>query len=473
MKSFISLLLVLTACLGCKSSDNTNFAPLYQSIKSNESVHKRGLGPIYEDTQTPGHTRFAIRPLYSNEYLAEGDKEAHDYLWPLAYSRRLKEATSARYLLYCKSNHDIHDPKSGERDWLFPLWFQGQSYQGNKYKALFPIHGKIHDFLSYDTVGFTLFPFYVTFDKMDTHSYSYLWPFHSNSKKADGSAHAFRILPFYANSVKHESHKSRSIIWPFYHDGYSLNQKKPAEWYFFFPFYGRYSSPDAEKTTFLWPFFSSYKSKNKNTLNAPWPFHTKGKSEERSGPVSKLYFWPFYLENKTPETKRQIWLWPFICQFEQTRPKDSQKLNWFLPFYWNYRYYKEAKLKDQHIRFWPFYSYSKRNGHTLHKILDIWPQRDHPTIERNFSPLWHLYTSYHDEQKSRHDFLWGLYQQEKYLKIERSRSSLFPFYEFDSVAPEKKSDWNIFKGLIGRETRKNGNKAWRLLWIFSWANSQP
>ena len=471
MTRLLPTVLLLAFCLGCSSQRDINYAPLYQSIPTKEKQHQRGLGPIYENTTSPDHSRFAIRPLYSNEKLSEGDKEAHDYLWPLAYSRRNAEALKSRYLLYIHSNHDRNDPKSARRNWLFPLWFQGLNYEGDSYKALFPIHGKIHNFISYDTVGFTLFPFYVTFDKMGTHSYSYLWPFHSNSKKADGSAHAFRILPFYAISVKHDSHKSRSILWPFYHDGKSLNPKKPAKWYFYFPFYGRYKSDDAEKTTVLWPFFSSYKSKSKNTLNAPWPFHTKGLSEERNGPISKKYFWPFYLENKTPETKKQMWLWPFICRFQQKRKNDSQNLNWALPFYWNYKYYKKGKLDDQHIRIWPFYSYSERDGHTLHKILDIWPQRDHPTIERNFSPLWHLFTSYKDNEKSRHDLLWGLYQHENYIQSERTKTSLFPLYEYDSLEDNQTSDWNLFKGLIGRETKANGTKAWRALWFISWKSN--
>ena len=450
--SILILLVISTAC------QNVNFAPFYES-KNKESVSAtRALGPFYERIQKGvDYERHAFRPIWSYEKV--GDKVAEDFFWPLAMSRRHKDYYQSNFLLLFYNNADLKNPDSEYLLWAFPFWYQGRDRLQQDYFGLFPFWGEVRDAIGYDSLEFKFFPFYLRCVKGEQISQSYLWPFYATMTSP--REESFRILPFYGSKVKKDSHKSHFVMWPFWHEGESLNPKKPGNWYLFFPFYGKYSYDDVQKTTVLWPFFSWSSSDNAQAKSAPWPFYAT--RETKDGLEEKFTAWPFYSRYKAPNKLTKQYLWPIGTYSHFGDEKTYDENHWWLPFYWSSKKVKEGKTLEDYQRFWPLASFSQQGSQKSLNILSLWPQKTVPTIERNWQAIWELYRYYQNETITSHDFLWGLSQYRSDKKVDSSKFSIFPFYE--QTRQQKDTSWAILKGLIGHQKINEKEEQYQLLWF--------
>ena len=194
-------------------------------------------------------------------------------------------------------------------------------------------------------------------------------------------------------------------MWPFWHQGESLKEDKPGEWFFFFPFYGKYKYGDAEKTTVLWPFFSWSSSEKDKAQNAPWPFYTT--RETKDGKEEKFTAWPFYTRFKGPNRITKQYLWPIGTYSYIGDEKTYEERSWWLPLYWSSKIVKDGNVLEDYQRYWPFASIAKHGERESIRVLSLWPQRRIPSIERNWEAIWEVYRYYKDSRKTSHDLLWG------------------------------------------------------------------
>ena len=114
--------------------------------------------------------------------------------------------------------------------------------------------------------------------------------------------------------------------------------------------------------------------------------------------------------------------------------------------YWSFSLTHANGEWSRYRRFWPFCSIeTKSDGSLRVRALDIWPQRFAEPVDRNWSPLWTVFSRYREAQRERVDVLWGMYQFVRDHNV--CRRSLFPFFEYsrDLVSGQKKL--SLFLGL--------------------------
>ena len=444
--------------------EGINAAPIWEHRDRNGApVYRRGLGPIYEDVRLPdGRRRVALRPLWSYEDMGRG-REAQDYLWPLGMWRRNLENEWRWYgLLWFTSDPVPGAGRSGTARWLMPIWFQGQYHSGGNYYGLFPVWGHIGDILGYDDIDFKLFPLRMTSRRAGAVTSSWLWPIFSSTESPKEQAR--RVFPFWLHSVRPGEREQTSILWPFWHSGHSLDPKKPGEWYFFFPFYGRSSLPEQDSETWLWPFFADTEGEKHDRSAMPWPFNVTEESRGKNETVNTQWYWPFWMKTDSPSYHRRALLWP-ICQWEDAQRKGGIQDSrfWLMPFWWSF----DTKDKNganiaSYWQFWPLASQDSRGPASETKILTLWPFRGDTAVQRNWAPLWTLWYSYQSPEKKRSDFLWGIYQHEEEVKSGRHATRIFPLISWGGETAEG-GDHSILLGLWAKEGRTR-----RLFWGITW-----
>jgi len=458
MKSGVFLGLLVFVVASCSTVD---YAPLYESKESEGVTAKRGLGPIYEDVRFPnGHVRQAVRPFWS--YEKSGERVAEDFFWPLAMSRREKDYYKSHFLLLFYHNENLKNDKSAWMFWALPFWYEGRSRDGQDYKALLPFWGDVRDAMGYDLLRFRFFPFYLYTKKNNLESNGYLWPFISETH-GDG-LNKYRVFPFYGKLVKEGSHQNSFIMWPFWHEGQSLNPKKPGDWFLAWPFYGHYKYQDEEKYTVMWPFISWSTSDKETKKNAPWPFYTKRLTKD--GKEESLSVWPFYARTTAPNKIYKSVMWPIATYSRLGDDKTYTENSWCLPFYWSSKKVDKGQEFEDYQRYWPLLSVDKAGGAKSVKFLSLWPQRHMPSIERNWEAGWELYRYFDNADITSHDVLWGMGKYRVNHKKDKSEFSFFPL--FDKERDKENTSWSFLKGLIGRSELSKKDVKYRFLWLFSW-----
>lgn len=453
----ILIVLLPVILFSCK---NVDLAPIYENKTTEKGHAVRALGPIYENIKlSNGHERKALRPIWSFEKLE--DRVAEDFLWPLTMSRLDNDYYRSNFLLFFYHNMDVKDEDSDYLFWFFPLWFQGTDREKQDYYGLFPIWGSVHDAFGYDRISFRFFPLNLQTKKNEIYTNAWLWPIYSET--TGPKIRQWRLWPFYGESFEKEKVESSFILWPFWHEGKSLVPGKKGEWFFFFPFYGKYQYEDEEKTTVLWPFFSWSKSSKDESIHAPWPFYTE--RETKDGKEERFTAWPFYTRTIAPNKITKQYAWPIGTYSRIGDDKNFEERSWWLPLYWSSKIVKNGEVKEDYTRFWPFYSETVSGDRKSVSVLSIWPQRHMPAIERNWQTLWEPYRYYKDNDKTSHDILWGLSKYKVDKKEKSCHFSVFPFYE--RKCSEEGSGWKVLKGLIGRRDLDEEKAEFKLFWFIN------
>ena len=406
-----------------------NLWPLYDERDDPvDRMHvQSGLGPFLEFARSPDDAvrEFSLRPLFRWRQDRLARRLEWEVLYPLmSYSRDEAdwEFQFLQVLNYREEGYQAH-AREGRLD-LFPLYLSGRTESGETYRAVLPFGGRALDRLGQDELEFVLFPAYVRMVKRGVETRYFPWPFISVTRGEKQSA--FRIIPLYGEEVKEGVSEKRFVLWPlFFHQRTGLDEDNPEETLALLPFYASQRSKTRESTTVLWPFFNYTVDRERQyeQWELPWPLVQIARGEGRT--IHR--FLPFF------SVEERVLRNEFLL-----RELKSSDLALLFPLYIRNREEIPGSVKVRHRILWYLYSDTReegRDGST--RRVDAWPffryTRDregavefqalalleafmpgNERIERNYSPLWALYTyrrsARGDEVRS---LLWNLVRHER------------------------------------------------------------
>ncbi|HEY5621243.1 MAG TPA: hypothetical protein VIR77_01445 [Pontiella sp.] len=399
--------------------------------------------PLYANqVDTNGAAFYAWRPFFSSS--VDGERWRQDYLWPLYTRKGFKDEQYGRLLFFGFSN-DFSAQDERHRTWLLPVYFQGTSADGHRYLALFPLGGTIHEFLGRDSVRFVLFPLYVRSRINEVDTTSVLWPILSHS--TGDKVSRFRIWPLYGQSSLAGEFEKKFILWPIYNSVEYTNQRNPGGGFILFPLFGRITTAQAENYWLLPPFFRYADSEKQKTIHAPWPF-----IQLADGEKYKRIFWPLYGHKQVGTESRSYYLWPLVWKNDIRYTGYDKHRRHLVPLF-SYEAniashttidHAEGDVLERYWKLWPLMSWERQGDQSRFRLLEPWPLRDTPGIERNWAPWWTLYQRIGTGETTGHHWLWGLYRHIR--------------------APDH-HEWSLLKGFAGYKNTENCRR-FRLLFIW-------
>lgn len=488
---FLKLLPVLAfvaLSVGCTTPWATgryDFGPLAcRDVAPDGSQRFRALGPVIErQTSASGSSFTAVRPFYSRVNDPANNRLLQEYLWPVGMRKDLGDEIESRYLLLFYHDFDTTKSDSRYRFLIFPVVFAGRDINGNGYFGIFPIGGKVNEFLSMDEISFVLFPLYMHSKVREVNTYDFLWPLISSS--SGGSVDKFRVLPLYGRAVKGDEWVKETILWPIWTSArYNYPDDKGSS-FVLFPLFG-HSKLDSQETWMLVPPFLRWSKSTKATqVMCPWPF-----VQYDSGARDRLYLWPLWGSKQEGAIDTSFYLWP-MGRYE-TIDRGREQLNWsmFFPFWFNEVRTiakpqaaavsgkppvapvdaapdaaggPEVDVTGRYFKLWPLFSCRSEDAESKFQIADLWPGKQLTPLERNWAPYWSLYTQVNGSAGSEQEFLWGMYRNQS--NASGSHLSVFPLFSMDTFKGARAgSGWDVFCGLFGYR-REGLQKTYRLLYF--------
>ncbi len=440
---------------GCLASDRRDLF---------DRAQFRALGPLVEWTRDGVPTLTGVRPFFTYEEDGRGRDEL-DVLWPLASFRQWDRMSDWRILVAFGHDDDQTDPLSRYRAWILPFAFWGRDAKGQRYGALFPLGGSIHEFCGRD-VSFVLFPLYShsTLDDIDTHNF--LYPFVSWTTAKD--TRKFRIFPFYGHSVKTGVWDKRFILWPFWTSSRFERPGARGGGFVLFPIYGHLKMENQESWMVVPPFIRWSKSAKGREGYYVWPF-----VQTASGEKDKVQVWPLFGYQRTKEESSRYFLWPIVYSRHDARPAGDANTFRVFPVYYGYKQTvtnaAAGMLPARAACVWPLFDYNREGDHARLRVLGLWPSRNTLPIERNLAPLWTLYRFERTPLGREHELLWGLAHWERSAAGVRS-ASVFPVVSWaGDGAADTFRKWVFLKGLLGYERTGKGHR-YRALYLLSWGD---
>jgi len=402
--------------------------------------------PFFEQATAPNGTEFlAVRPFYSRSVEPAHERARSDFLWPLYTRKSFKDEQYSRFLFFGFSN-DFSSADERHRRWVLPFYFQGVDAQGDGYFALFPFGGTIHEFLGRDEITFALFPLYVKTRINEVNTTTVLWPIFSKSKgdKVD----RLRVWPLYGRAELKGTFRKKFVLWPIYHSVEYTNERNPGGGFIVVPIYGHIKTQRASNYWLAAPFIRYSTSDEQWIVHAPWPF-----IQLAGGKMYKRIFWPIYGKKKFGTLTRQYWLWPLFWnnQAEYTHHIEHRKV--VAPIFVTESEvvtkptmgYEVGDVAARYWKLWPLMSWERKQDQSRFRLLELWPMRHTPGIERNWAPYWTLYKRETAAGATGHHLLWGLYRQAK---------------------SEDAFEWSLLKGLAGyRKTADSRRYRFLFMWF--------
>ncbi len=510
-------LAVMCAEGAAHGAEMTDYAPLAEAAGATAPVESwqepmapppvsglnwRALGPFFESRSTPdGERAFRalLRPVYSDFYSRSGTTSGRDILWPIGFTRNRPDSEFQFFFpfLHTKPHHGA-DGMASDRWWLMPVVFYGHDNQARPYFGLFPLGGRISNFFGFDHVNFFLFPLYVGSHKSTFDAHTVLWPVFSRTKGE--CVDKFRVWPFYGQALfygrspdteaKWLQDERRFYLWPFVHTSH-IHPRPGAPYtmgldaWFVLPFCGSGKQTDAsgrvvqKSWTVLWPFFSgdtcTLAGREKSRTYCPWPFIRLSRETTPEGTETHTNYWPFYGRTDRPACGTAYVMWPFWWTGSaKTSAAVERKWSALAPFWWSSELCrkdeaapeKPAVLEQNFKQLWPVWSFQREQDKSRLAVLALWPRRAPDGVNRNYAPLWTLYSRETQGAEIRHEALWGWWKL-AYNAPQPMRWSLAPFAEYHRE--DANGGWylSIGKGLLAWG-RADGEKKCRALWFFKW-----
>lgn len=389
------------------------------------------LGPFFESARDDaGNSMVAVRPFFSREAssLTNGveRRSENDILWPLGITSARDDHYYWRALFFFGTGveDDPTSPEDPYRFRLYPFIFTGRSQDGGEYGAFFPFGGRIRDLIVLGDVKFFLFPIYASGRVQGAEMTTFLWPFYltRHGKNVD----QFRLWPFYGESERRglrSTRRGRFIAWPFWSETESFGQVSGSG-FILFPIFGhakyeRERRGTEESWTVLPPLFTYGRGDDGyRRLHAPWPFIRFVDADR----VHERHYWPFYGSTlrtfdaargkREASFKNDYWLWPLFRRKQGVVDGiTNSTVHAPVPFYFHRETSSTNTLhstRKSYTRVWPLFSH--RNGPQGTQVrfpeLSLWSGSEQ--IERNWAPLWSLYT-YREKPSGAYcnDLLWG------------------------------------------------------------------
>ena len=442
----------------------------------------RLLGPLVEMQSGPSGRRFfAVRPFYSRT--AAPERTLHDVLWPVAQAKTFLGEEFVRVLTFFHQEFD-DPPPSRFRSLLLPLWFYGQDEHARRYMAIFPVGGRIEDFLGQDSLAFVLFPLYSSMQVKDVRSHAVLWPLVSWGHGP--GVERFRVFPFYGRSRREDQWEKRFVLWPVWN---SVRYEYPDEkggGFILFPLFGHVETGRQETWMLLPPLIRWSGGDDYREILAPWPF-----VQYRRGPDEhKFYLWPLWGTKSRDESREQSFaLWPLVWWMRAYEADQTQRSFYALPFFYSRSRRpnpavatdaptgrRDSRAKPgassatadaepeatyRYWKVWPLVSYRRQRDASEFRAPALWPLERTPAIERNLAPLWTLYRQTRNGRAFERECLWGLYRRQRRADG-RTHTSVFPLFSSTSCTHETR--WSVLGGLFGYR-RERLQKRVRLLYF--------
>jgi len=429
------------------------------------------LGPLFEyGGDADGQRLIAVRPLYSRYDDPENERSRREILWPLHYDKTFRNEAGGRTLLAFWHDFDTGDKQSRYRFWIIPFYFQGRDAEGDAYWALFPVGGRIHEFLGQDEIAFWLFPLYLRHRVNEVETRAWLWPIYSRTEGK--GIYRFRVFPIYGQSKHRDKYSKKFILWPFWTSAQYYYPGSSGYGYVLFPLYGRIKLDDQKSWSVFPPFFRYSRGDRVTWILAPWPL-----VQIRTGEVNQRYLWPLYGQKQMRGVNSRFFLWPLIFDEQVDRGEAIARRSYILPFYYadvhrNRPIHagEEGAVTHRYHKIWPLYSYLRDGDQVRVRSLDLWPLKNTPSVERNWSPLWTIFSHVAAGENTDTEVLWGLYRRHTRGASE-AYTSLFPFVEWGREERTRRRHWSLLKGLIGVE-RRDQVKHYRLLYVLKWQTGQ-
>jgi hypothetical protein len=470
----LAAIALVAALSGCASvpGRRVDAGPLYSTGKDvHGTATAQAVGPLVErQASDDGMTFKAVRPFWSRVTDPGNERAVSDFLWPLGMNKTYRGERDWRFFPAFGHDFDVDQPRSRHRWTVFPLLFGGRSLHGDPYFAIFPLGGTLCEFLGRDRIVFVLFPLY-GYTKMDeTRSHSVLWPVFSRTVGPD--IYRWRAWPFYGYSYNQDRWTKRFVMWPFWTSVEYHFPDQQGGGYILFPIYGRLDVGDRHSRMLLPPFFKyEWAGDRHRAWNAPWPF-----LQYSRGSVDKFYLWPFYGRKALAHERQWFALWPLVSARRSELPKKTVNHFRALPLV----YYESAfdrqpagavddtgsvrkkEALSRYFKLWPLFSYRREADHSLLRALALWPLKHTPGIERNWAPLWSLYTRERAGDARESELLWGLYRQRR--TASQHDVSVFPLLQTRRDDLRESASWSILYGLFGIE-RQGPRRTWRFLYF--------
>lgn len=434
-------------------------------------------GPVYESRRSEAGVSFrAVRPFYSVLDKEANDRRLQEYLWPLGMVKDFQGEKYWRFLLAYGNDFDNTEAGSRYRFIILPVVFAGRDKNEQGYFAVFPLGGRINEFLGRDSMSFVLFPLYGRSRINDVKSHAVLWPFIAWGSGKNMSK--FRVFPFYGESERRGRWAKRFVMWPIWTSVRYDYPDTPGGGFMFFPFYGHVQAgDDSESWMLIPPLFRLSRSSDHLEFNAPWPI-----IQYASGEHEKMYFWPVWGRKAIGPVRSWFCIWPIVSGETVERESYTSKRFLLLPFVQHETRTDTAgaALEEsdapsagprsadyRYLKLWPFLDYRRRDGNSRFGMLSLWPFKNADSIERNYSPFWTLYSHLSTGDEREDKLLWGLFRWRRSDGGDRDLT-LFPlFSERKKCEHEESREWRFLLGLAGYR-REGLLKTYRLFYFIKW-----
>ncbi|MFB3816952.1 MAG: hypothetical protein ACE147_04745 [Candidatus Methylomirabilales bacterium] len=434
---------------------------------------RSSLGPLFElerDLDEPVQS-YGLRPLFYRleDARHDTDQAETDVLYPVFTYRRSDRDWQWQFLLLLNGRSEGPPAERERRFDLFPFYFSGTTEAGESYRAVLPFGGTAVDRLGQDRLTFVLFPLYARFLKGQTETTYTPWPLISRVR---GEREGFRIVPFYGAVRQPGVSETRFVLWPLYlSQRAGLNTDNPEETLALLPFYVRQRAPRRDSTTVLWPFFTHTHDRERGyeQWDAPWPLvqvaRGEGKRVTRVLPLFSVEERRLRNEFLLRElTSRQlILLFPLYIRTQDDVPGTRTVRDRVL--WWLYSDTRQTGQDGEARRLdaWPLFRYERdREGAVRFQALALLEPLlpGNEWIERNYSPLWSLYTFRRSPAGAEvHSFLWNLVRHEE-TPAGRSIEVLGPVVRYREA--ESAAVLSLFGGLVEYQVTR-GVRSVRLL----------
>lgn len=449
----------LAARTGAALPDHTGFdaGPIATRDRSVGGFTRlRVAGPLFERAEhANGAALHAVRPFYSAAEPPNGDVHG-EVLWPLAGFDRIGDTANWRVLTAFGMDADVNDPQSQERLWVLPFYLGGQTADGESYRALFPLGGRVADVIGRDEIRFVLWPLYTYSRVNDVETRDVLWPVVSWTR---GEGHRrTRVWPFWGEAERAGDYHKRFVMWPFWTQ--VRYEDPPGGGWMLWPLYGHTALEGQATHMFLPPLFRYSFAHDMTLIHSPWPLVQYASGRD----LEKLYLWPLWGRKRIEHLESGFFAWPVARWETLDPPGEGIRRRWWL----NPVYYRERDTRagrDHHrVRVWPLFDHVRRGEQSRTHALDLWPLMDSEPIERSWAPLWTLYSRHATAEAAESEYLWGLLRHGRTADGERF-FRLFPLVDWDAGSHNAPSfAWSLLKG--GLAYRREGtNRSLRVLYV--------
>ena len=454
------------------------FVASRQSV-SGEASRVKALGPLFERRLAEdGRSLLALRPFFS---VSEDPGRAWlvtDLLWPVASWKEFRGDVYWRFIFLFGHRFAADDGPARYRFVGLPFLFAGRDADQQEYFAIFPLGGRIHEFLGRDRIVFALFPLYMYSTVGPVVKHDVLFPIISRTRGPDTDR--FRVFPLYGRSVNEGRWTKTFVLWPLWTSARYEYEESSGNAFLLFPLVGRADLTDQQSWTILPPLFKYARSADHTQVYCPWPF-----IQYETGKKERLYIWPLWGRKALPGVESQFLLWPVGWRGSIERHNEVVHRLKALPFlYYESRKTRETqaakvvenggdtkgKTTERYVKVWPLCSYWREYDRSRFRTLALWPLKHTPVVERNMAPLWTLYSRERSAARFEEELLWGLYRRR--AGHGERRLSVFPLFSSRrSEAGDGSRGWDLLLGLVGY-SREGLRRKLKLLYLFNFGGGE-